>query len=134
MRIWFLAFAAILGMGLALLFLKGSAAESISLNMSVKVSDHFGLNADNDALRFGMLMPKTSSQRILEVQNHHSFPVEVTILSEGDMEGWVVASDNGFLLRGGEGKNITFTANVPDAPFGIYNGTAIIRLKRVWLS
>ena len=72
---------------------------SYELGMEVKVDDHFGLNADTDALKFGRLMPGTSALRSIFVGNNATFPLKVAIFKSGQMKDWVKVSENNFVLK-----------------------------------
>jgi hypothetical protein len=103
----------------------------IMLDMMVKVNDHFGLNADGDAIKFGMVMPGTSSERSITANNSAVHPLKVVILKSGYIADWVRVSENNFILEGGEDKGIVFEVFAPeDAAFGNYSGKAKIIFKR----
>ncbi|MCH8003662.1 MAG: hypothetical protein IH934_03435 [Nanoarchaeota archaeon] len=99
--------------------------------MIVKVGDHFGLNADADAIKFGMIMPGTSSQRSITVNNSATYPLRVVILKSGYIADWVKVSENNFILKENGIKNIIFEAYAPEnADYGNYTGNVDIIFKK----
>lgn len=105
--------------------------ETFILDMEVKVDDHFGLNADTDALKFGRLMPGTSALRSISVGNNATFPLKVAILKSGQMKDWVKVSENNFVLKINESKSIIFEAYAPEnLDFGNYSGIVKIIFKK----
>ena len=105
----------------------------IKLSMSARVGDHFGLNADADAIRFGMVMPGTSSERSILANNNSTYPLRVAILKSGYIADWVKLSENNFILKENESKQIIFEAAAPkDSNFGNYTGKVKIIFKKVY--
>ncbi len=107
---------------------------TVNLDMYVNVGDHFGLNADADAIRFGMVKPGTSGERSIFVNNSAAYPLRVIILKSGYIADWVTTSDNNFVLSQNEGKDIIFEVHAPkNAYYGNYNGKVQIIFKKVFL-
>jgi len=102
----------------------------IILNMSVRVDDHFGLNADQDALKFGRLMPDTAGERKIIIENNASHQLTVSILKEGTISGWVTISDNNFIMAPDETKIVTFVIHAPEVDYGDYQGTVTVIFKK----
>ena len=127
-----LVFAVMISTFLTYLFYNSYVIENIiMLDMMVKVNDHFGLNADGDAIKFGMVMPGTSSERSITANNSAVHPLKVVILKSGYIADWVGVSENNFILEGGEDKDVVFEVFAPeDAAFGNYSGKAKIIFKR----
>lgn len=104
----------------------------IYLDMAAKVGDHFGLNADADAIRFGMVIPGTSGERSVLISNNAAYPLSVIILKSGDIAGWVDISENNFILKKNESRQIIFWLNAPkNSDFGNYTGKVQIIFKKV---
>ncbi len=104
----------------------------INLDMYAKVGGHFGINADADAMKFGMIMPGTSGERSILVSNSATYPLRVVILKSGDMADWVNPSENKFILKENESKQIIFEVNAPkNSNFGNYTGKVKIIFKKV---
>lgn len=109
--------------------------KTYTLDVIVKVDDHLGLNADGDAIKFGMLMPGTSGERTIWVNNNANYPLRVVILKYGEIADWVKVSENNFVLKENGSKKIIFEAFVPkDADFGNYTGKAKVILKRTFFN
>ncbi len=107
----------------------------IKLDMSVKIADHFGLNADADAIKFGMITPGASSQRSILVNNNATYPLSVVLVKSGYISDWVKVSENNFILKGNESKQINFEVSAPDnIDFGNYTGKAKIIFKKVYFN
>ncbi|MBL7056570.1 hypothetical protein ISS07_06670 [Candidatus Woesearchaeota archaeon] len=107
--------------------------DTITLDMEIKVDDHFGLNADTDALKFGRIMPGTSAERGIEVENNASFPLKIVITNSGVFQDWISISDNYFVLDVDDRKKVLFEVTAPDnADFGNYSGKTTILFKKVF--
>ena len=104
----------------------------VTLDMIVKVNDHFGLNADGDALKFGMIMPGTSSQRAITVNNSATYPLKVLISKSGYIADWVKISENNFILDGDGNRTVIFEVSAPrNANYGNYTGKVNIVFKKL---
>ena len=104
----------------------------VTLDMIVKVNDHFGLNADGDALKFGMIMPGTSSQRAITVNNSATYPLKVLISKSGYIADWVKVSENNFILDGDGNRTVIFEVSAPrNANYGNYTGKVNIVFKKI---
>ena len=105
--------------------------DTMVLDMSVKVDDHFGINADADAIKFGMIMPGTSSKRSILINNNAAYPLRVVILKSGYIADWVKASNYDFILKENESKQMNFEVFAPDyIDFGNYTGKVKIIFKK----
>lgn len=103
----------------------------ITLDMMVKVNDHFGLNADTDAMKFGMIMPGTSAERSIIVNNNATHPLKVVILKSGYIADWVKISENNFILEENENRQVIFEVYAPEnASYGNYTGEVKIIFKK----
>ena len=108
---------------------------SYVFDMEVKVADHFGLNADGDAIKFGMLMPGTSGERAIIANNRAAYPLKVVILKSGYIADWVKVSENNFILKENESRRVIFEAFAPkDIEFGTYTGKANVIFKKILFS
>ena len=103
----------------------------VTLDMMVKVNDHFGLNADADAIKFGMLMPGTSSERTIIVNNSATYPLRVLISKSGYIANWVKVSENNFILEGNGNRTVIFEVSAPrNSNYGNYTGKVNIVFKK----
>ena len=103
-----------------------------TLDMAVKVGDHFGINADSGMINFGMIMPGTYGERGVVVSNNASYSLRVIILKTGQMAEWVKVSENNFILKGNENKEVIFEVYAPEnIEFGNYTGKIDIIFKKI---
>jgi len=131
--LFLLAIAALISAFLAYFSYSYFVIEKITkLDLSVKVDDHFGLNADTDGIRFGMVKPGTSSERSLLLSNNASYPLRVEILKYGEIADWVRISENNFVLQSRENKQVNFTVYAPNVEYGNYSGTVKIIFKKTY--
>lgn len=127
-----LAIAALTSAFLAYLFYGYFVIEKITkLEMSVRVGNRFGLNADDDGIRFGMIKPGTSGERSILLNNNASYPLRVKILKYGEIADWVKISEKNFILQSLENKQVNFTVYAPDVEYGNYSGAVKIIFKRL---
>ncbi len=114
--------------GLALVFLSFVYTESRPLESQIVgasffVSNHIGIDVDDQIVAFGSLTPGGSSTRQVLVQNEYSFPLFVKVIVSENLRG-IVAYDDSFVLEVGEQRPLPFTLHIPPAyPFGEYSGT-----------
>lgn len=128
-----LVFAVIISASITYFFYNSFVIEdTATLDMMVKVNDHFGLNADADAIKFGMIMPGTSSQRSIAVNNNGTYPLRVAILKSGYIADWIKVSENNFILEGNENREVIFEVSAPkDINYGNYTGKVKIIFKKI---
>ena len=128
-----LIFAGIISTFLTSIFYNSYVVENIvTLDMMVKVNDHFGLNADGDALKFGMIMPGASGQRAITVNNSATYPLKVLISKSGYIADWVKVSENNFILDGDGNSTVIFEVSAPrNANYGNYTGKVNIVFKKI---
>lgn len=103
------------------------------LDMHLEIGDRLGFNLDTDALYFGKVIPGTSSvTKFANVSNTEDYPVVVNIKMCGELGEWVIISEDKFVLKGGEVKELSLSALPPEGtPFGNYTGKlkAVARRK-----
>lgn len=127
-----LIFAVVISIFLTYFFYNSFIIEEIiTLDMVVKVNDHFGLNADADAIKFGMIMPGTSGERSITVDNSAAYPLRVVILKSGYIADWVKVSENNFILKENENRQVIFKVSAPEnSNYGNYTGKVKIIFKK----
>ncbi len=87
-----------------------------------------GLNADTDALKFGVVSPGIVAMRKVNVQ--HSRDASVRARMEGELGRWTSISPAEFNLSADETKEVAFEVSVPPyALSGNYSGTAVFCIK-----
>lgn len=101
--------------------------QEISIDLSI--GDYVGVNADQDALHFGTLLPGASAERSL-VLRADEYPITVQLIVQ-DLP-FVVAEETDFVLAQGESKSVRFFAR-PDRQLEkkTYRGTLLILTKRL---
>lgn len=105
--------------------------KKIDATLKVKIipeRNMLGLNADTDALKFGVISPGIAAMRKINVQ--HSKAVLVQVRMDGELGLWTSISPAEFNLSAGETKEVALEVNVPlYALQGNYTGTAVICIQ-----
>jgi len=95
------------------------------------VGKNFGIAINGTAIVFGKVPPGSSGSKNVELKNDYEHDVKIQISSRGDINKFLIVSENNFILKPNENKNITFTANVPlGTTYGNYTGKVTIRTLR----
>lgn len=106
-----------------------------TINASITVKDigsriMMGLNADKDALKFGVVSPFTLARRKVMVQ--HSENARVFVIMAGDLQAWTTITPANFTIQKDEIAEVQFDVNVPEnAPDGNYTGVAIFCINEI---
>ncbi|MDP2924968.1 MAG: hypothetical protein Q8N99_01205 [Nanoarchaeota archaeon] len=91
------------------------------------IGENYGFDLNKTALTFGMVKPGGSANRKLFIQNNYNKKILVEIKSSGDLNDYIVASENDFYLNPKETKNISFSIYAPDdIKLGKYEGYIIV--------
>ena len=89
----------------------------------VTIDYKLGFKLDNDALWFGKLPPGQTSSRKANIRNDYDFPIIIRMNSIGEMEDWLSASPNNFVLMPNETQEVQVVVRVPeDVSYGDYEG------------
>ena len=72
-----------------------------------------GVNPTTEKLDFGDLSPGTSAVRTVTVKNETSVPFFVAVVKVGSIRTLVKLSENNFMLREGEEREMGFTVYMP---------------------
>jgi hypothetical protein len=100
---------------------------SMTIPMTIIVSDSLGFTVETDMIRFGRARPGDVATRISEIRNLNDFRVKANFFSHGEIKDWVNIEP--IYLNKYEAKNMTISARIPsDAQKGTYNGTLRIIL------
>jgi len=94
------------------------------LDMKMKIGDVVGLDTNESVISFGIIPKKGgSSERHIILENMKNKPLEVYVKKSGEMAEWVYISEDNFILKANETKELLFTA-IPskDAEKGAYKG------------
>ena len=102
------------------------------IKMNVTVAKRVGFVVDADALKFGTTYPGGQSRRIVTIDNNYRIPIKVEIRALGGLGPRLEVSQNNFVLKPTEERNVTFTIHAPeDVPLNTtLNGTVQIVFKR----
>ncbi len=104
---------------------------SESLDAYLTVGDHLGFNINASALYFGTIPPQGIGGKTIFIENNKCNVCVVKIKAEGDFKDWIEVSENKFLLRKDETKEVNVSVIVPkNAKFGSYNSTLTIYFRR----
>jgi len=107
----------------------------IMMPMQVKVDSTFGLNADpGQKLIFGRLLPNSIGERSFMIENNNTYPLTITITPQGQIESWVVLSENNFVVGPMGKKEVIVQVHAPDVAFGNYTGNLIVEFRKRLLS
>ncbi len=83
------------------------------LGADIYVGSVSGLNADTDAVHFGVVPPGGKSHRKMTV-TAGKYRSLVTMEYSGTISEWVHVSDNNFILEPFEGMDVNVVASVPE--------------------
>lgn len=102
------------------------------IDMHLRVSDHYGINADTDKLYFGRIPPGAAAERDIYLYHEYGAPLRVSIIASGKLAEWLVIPENNFLLPSNFNKTITLSVWPPeDTELGEYEGHLKILYKRI---
>jgi len=103
----------------------------ITIDLSLKIGDGFGLNLSNDRLNFGTSPPGSLLKRKINITNHNDYPIFVTIKLKGDISPYFVVSNNNFKLEPDQKEVVTYYLHVPRENLQKgYSGQTWIYFKR----
>ncbi len=101
----------------------------LAMDMAVKPKT-LGLNADTDALHFGIIPPGNSGFRKIVVNSKEHYRIVVEA-SDKELVDWMTVSENNFIMEPGTTKELEVTIDVPkNATEGNYTGDLIISFYR----
>lgn len=93
------------------------------LYASVIVGDKYGLDVNGSALTFGMMPPGSTGTREFFLENKYKQDVRVKIYAKGDIADFLEISQNSFVLREDESRNVSVHVRPPhDAELRVYEG------------
>jgi len=103
----------------------------ITADLVIENTEIVGMNTDADGLHFGTVPRKGTSIKRMIINHKQEYPLLVSIHSYGNFLQWLNISDINFVVYPNEDKEIKFTVKIPeDAPFGVYNGTLLVVMRR----
>jgi hypothetical protein len=113
-------------------FYLSSIIEKREVYANVIVSDHLGINLNDSALIFGMILPGSSSTKELTIKNNYGRDVRLEFFISGDIEKYLRSTENDFLLKKDEVKNVSFIVTIPDdSPYRVYEGKVMMIVKKI---
>ncbi|MEK6848949.1 MAG: hypothetical protein AABY01_00065 [Nanoarchaeota archaeon] len=113
-------------------YLDPAVIQVITIPMNVKVSEHFGINTDSDALHFGKVPPTNEGIRGFTINSTFNMSVQAELWFSGKIAPWVSASENNIILAPFETKYINITVTVPaDATTGTKKGTLHVVFRSI---
>ena len=103
---------------------KPLAVKEVSMDVTVREGKKVGINADTDALHFGILQPVQKGARGINTTNNMDIPVRVQIYVSGNISEWITLSKNDYVLEPGNGEIVDVHLTVPySGNDGNYTGT-----------
>jgi len=105
--------------------------QKIEATLTVKIIPGLGmlgLNADTDALRFGVVSPGIAAMRKIYIE--HSEDAVVQVRMQGELASWTSISPETFNISQGESKEVIFEVSVPKYALpGNYTGAAVLCIQ-----
>lgn len=107
----------------------------LNLYLTIEDSQILGFNSDYNpgAVYFGTMPPNAiNAFRNVTITNDFENDRKVELVTIGDLESWISYSENGFILKPKEVKDVTLTATIPENPkIGNYTGELLVYLRKV---
>lgn len=130
-----LTYIGLIVLGFALLiFLKSPVFEKKqTLYTYVIIGNKTGIDLNGSAITFGEVYPGQSLSRGIALRNENKKDSKITILAKGNITDMLVVSENNFILKPKEQKNISFSiaAGELNEP-GKYEGEITILSKKLF--
>lgn len=104
--------------------------EEMNLNTSIQVGNTTGINLENESLAFGRMVPNTSVQRHIEINNRYSNHLLVNLTTKGNISQFI-SHENMVRIEPSETKEIGVAASIPkNQTKGNYSGTFTAIMKK----
>lgn len=102
-----------------------------TLDIQLTVANHLGFNADTDKLYLGTLPRGNMVSRYVIVENNEYEKSVIRLKIFGELKDWITVSDNNFVLKKGESKQVKVEATVPEnAELKEYDSRLVITFTR----
>lgn len=85
-----------------------------TLEIRLTVGSHLGFNVDTDKLYLGTVPRGNTALRQVMIENNEYEKSIIRIKILGELKDWVTVSENNFVLKKGESKNVEIEAIVPE--------------------
>ena len=124
--------AALITVGAVLLFFSLFAIFKVyQVPMSLEVGDGMGFNTDTDAVKFGKVMPGSTSSRVIVITHDYKKPLLVQMKGDGNISKLINIPEQ-FYLEPGLRKEVHMNAIVPNTiSKGKYEGTLTVYFRRI---
>lgn len=104
--------------------------EKMDLNTSIQVGNTTGINLENESLAFGRMIPNTSVQRNIEINNDYSQHLLVNMTTKGNISQFI-SHKSMERIEPSETKEIGIRASIPkNKSKGNYSGTFTAVMKK----
>lgn len=91
------------------------------------VTKNMGFDLTPGKLNFGEISPGNGASREIAINNKFDKQIKIKIKSSGEISDSLTVSENNFILKPKESKNITFSVYIKNSTkFGEYKGNIII--------
>jgi uncharacterized membrane protein len=107
--------------------------QEIPIDVKAISDKKIGITIDTDALHFGSIFKGGSGSRSIVVENLGDVTSKYLLVPKGEVSSWVGLNESEFVLKSGESKEIEVNLYVPKDAIGEYEGTLIIRARRLFL-
>ena len=106
--------------------------ETVKMNFSVSSKPHVvGMNPTGELLHFGTVPRGGRGNRNITLEHVYSYPLKVQFKTTGNISSFVAVSDNGFILRPDESRDIRVSVHPPmDAKASRYVGELSIIFRK----
>jgi hypothetical protein len=103
--------------------------EKKTIPASFIYSNKTGFEGNKTALTFGALTKNQAAERSIKIDNNYNFPVRIKIESAGEIEDYIIVSENDFTIKPNESKDIKFSVvtNSNLKEYRRYPGEVIIK-------
>jgi len=106
--------------------------EKKEIYTEVEIGDKVGVAINGSALIFGRIKPNGISTKEINLVNNYDNDVLVEIVKEGNISDFISVSENNFVLKKMESKNVSFIAiSDKDPEYGKYSGYVYVIIRRL---
>ncbi len=97
----------------------------------LSIAETSGFDLGSESLNFGKIIPGSSVKKEISIGNNYDFPIEVSIIIEGDVSDFIDFEEIS-LFEVGESKKLSFIATAPlNSSHGNYLGKIYIKMRGV---
>jgi len=101
-----------------------------TIDMHLTVGNYTGFDVTTNALVFGTVMPSSYAKRKINITNINERIHKIYIKPTGELAEWITLSENKFVLKEDQSKEIAIRIDVPyDAKYGEHTGSLKIIFK-----